>query len=91
MAKKSSSAMTCVLAAAEAARSQPLNKRWTRFLPPEGQAEMAEIRREWQCGRLQGVQIVVVYRGIVARCMEEKWPAPKSETTIMRWLRSSDS
>jgi hypothetical protein len=89
MAKKSA-AMACILAAAEEAKSRKPNKQWTRLLPPEGQAEMEEIRREWNAGSLQGVEIVVVHRGIVARCKEESWPAPKSETTIMRWLRSSD-
>jgi hypothetical protein len=51
---------------------------------------MEEIRQAWQSGSLQGVQILSVFKGIVARCKEESWPAPKSETTILRWLRSSD-
>jgi hypothetical protein len=88
MSKKS--AMASVLAAAEAAKHTRPNRSWTKFLPPNAVAEMDEIRKEWNTGRLQGVQIIDVFRGIVARCKEESWPAPKSETTIMRWLRSSD-
>lgn len=70
---------------------RPANKSWTRLLPESGRAEMEEVRHEWSNGKLAGVPIVVVYRGIVNRCKEEGWPAPKSETTIVRWLRSQSS
>jgi hypothetical protein len=89
MAKKSS-AMAFVLAADEAAKKNRPNKTWTRHLPQHARDEMEEIRQAWQSGSLQGVQILSVFNGIVARCKEESWPAPKSETTILRWLRSSD-
>lgn len=88
MPKKS--VMACILAADEAAKKHRPNKWWTRLLPPHGQQEMEEIRRAWNSGSLQGVQVLSVFRGIVARCKEESWPAPKSESTILRWLRSSD-
>ena len=88
MAKKS--ALACVLAAAEEAKKSRPNKTWTRHLPPHAQQEMEEIKKEWNGGSLKGIPMLAVFHGIVARCKEESWPAPRSETTINRWLRSSD-
>jgi hypothetical protein len=90
MAKKSA-AMACVLAAVEVAKKSRPNKTWTKWLPQHGREEMEGIRREWREGSLQGAPMSAVFHGIVAACKENSWPAPKSETTINRWLRSSDT
>ncbi|NBW14686.1 MAG: hypothetical protein EBR82_42475 [Caulobacteraceae bacterium] len=63
---------------------------WFSRLPAEAQAEMAEVKREWLTGTLQGTPFSTIYRGIVARCTEVGWHAPDAEQTISRWLRSPD-
>jgi hypothetical protein len=88
MAKKLS-LMDHIIAANEFAGKSGC-KSWFSKLPANAQRELEEIKKVWAAGGLHGVQIVVIWRGIVARCKEESWPAPKSETTINRWLRSSD-
>jgi len=88
MAKKKT-AIDFVLAANATAKVGG-QKNWLSRLPDEGKKEMAEIKKEWTSGCLKGIQCVVVFRGIVARCEEESWQPPKSETTILRWLRSSE-
>lgn len=66
------------------------NRSWFSRLTKEAQVEMAEVKREWLSGSLQGTPISAVYRGIVARCKEESWHAPEAGQTIARWLQSPD-
>ena len=82
------SALLAVVQAASA-KVRP-NRSWFSRLPPEAQAEMAEVKSAWLSGELKGTPIVTVYRGIVARCTEVGWHAPEAEQTISRWLRSPD-
>lgn len=88
MPKKS--AIAAVIKAHEDALKSSATKSWFDRLPPACREEMAEIKREWLGGRLQGVPMSAVFKGVVARCKEESWPAPKSVSTIHRWLQSND-
>lgn len=86
--KKQNSAIALVMAAT-ASRARP-PQTWVDRLPQDGQREMEELRQAWRSGPLKGTPITHVFDGVVQRCKEESWPAPKSTNTIKRWLLLSE-
>lgn len=68
--------------------ANPPKKSWYSKLPPAAQEDFADLKRRFMAGEYEGVDLAVIYRGVVARCKEAKWPIPKSDGTVVRWLRT---
>ena len=69
------------------AAQNPPKKSWFSRLPPEAKADLLDLKRRWQAGEYEGVELSVIHRGVVARCKEASWPIPKSDGTLANWLR----
>lgn len=87
MKKKSGSFAEAIKAAVAHAEQNPPKKSWFSKLPPEAQADLLDLKRRFQAGEYEGVELSVIHRGVVARCKEAQWPVPKSDCTITNWLR----
>lgn len=66
----------------------PPKKSWFSRLSKPAQAELDDVKRRYLAGEYQGVPLVVIYRGVAARCREARWEVPKCAATVTRWLRS---
>jgi hypothetical protein len=66
----------------------PPKKSWFSRLSKPAQTELEDVKRRFLAGEYEGVPLVVIYRGVAARCREARWEVPKSATTVTRWLRS---
>lgn len=77
-----------ITTAIDHAKANPPRKSWFSRLPMEAQEELLEVKRRFKAGEYRGVEMAVIYRGVVARCKGAKWDIPKSVCTIANWLRS---
>ena len=80
-----------VLKAASAAMNRDPKKSWFSKLPPDAQKRLNEIKKAFADGRFAGISLAAVCQAVEALLKEQSWPVPKSENTISRWLRSSDT
>jgi hypothetical protein len=85
MAKRS--ALAALDAAIKYSQVNGPKRSWFSRLPKEAQHDFAEIKSRHIAGHYQGVAFSTIHKAVVARCKEEGWPEPKSESTIERWLR----
>lgn len=88
MKKKTASFAEAIKQEIKHAEANPPKKSWYSKLPPAAQEDFADLKRRFLAGEYEGVDLAVIYRGVVARCKEAKWPIPKSDGTVLRWLRT---
>lgn len=65
-------------------------KSWFSKLPAEAKKRLSEIKKAYEAGKFDGISLSAICKAMAALLTEQKWPAPKSKHTIVRWLRSSD-
>jgi hypothetical protein len=82
-----SSALAALDAAIKASQENQPNRSWFSRLPKEAQREFGNIRAKYVSGEIAHVAISTIYRAIVNVCKENGWQAPKSPSTIQRWLK----
>ena len=60
---------------------------WFERMPPEAQAELLEVRAQFQAGALKSPPWQMC-RFIVTACQERGWAAP-GQNAVLTWLRKN--